>query len=86
MTEALAIELAPMGILVNCIGPGVIESEMTEGMLKDPKQTEALLARAPLKRAGRPEEIASAVVFLCSEEASYTTGATLYIDGGRLAS
>lgn len=86
MTEALAIELAPMGILVNCIGPGVIESEMTEGMLKDPKQAEALLARAPLKRAGKPEEIAAAVVYLSSEESSYTTGATFYIDGGWLAS
>lgn len=84
MTEALAIELAPMGILVNCIGPGVIESEMTEGILKDPKQAEALLARSPLKRAGKPEEIAAAVVYLASEEASYTTGTTLYIDGGWL--
>ncbi len=86
MTEALAIELAPMGILVNCIGPGVIETEMTQNLLKDPKQAEALLARAPLKRAGKPEEIAAGVVFLSSEEASYTTGATLYIDGGWLAS
>lgn len=86
MTEALADELAPMGILVNAIGPGVIESEMTEGMLKDPKQAELLLARAPLKRAGKPEEIAAAVVYLASDEAAYTTGATLYIDGGWTAS
>ena len=85
MTEALADELAPMGILVNAIGPGVIETEMTEGMLKDPKQAEALLSRAPLKRAGKPEEIAAAVVYLASDEASYTTGATLYVDGGWLA-
>lgn len=85
MTEALAIELAPMGILVNCIGPGVIETEMTDAMLKDPKQAEALLARAPLKRAGKPEEIAAAVVYLSSEESSYTTGTTIYIDGGWLA-
>ncbi len=85
MTEALAIELAPMGILVNVIGPGVIETEMTEAMLKDPKQAEILLSRAPLKRAGKPEEIAAAVVYLASDEASYTTGATLYVDGGWLA-
>lgn len=84
-TEALADELAPMGILVNCIGPGVIATEMTEGMLKDPKQAEALLSRVPLKRAGKPEEIASAVVYLASDEASYTTGTTLYVDGGWLA-
>lgn len=85
MTEALADELAPMGILVNCIGPGVIESEMTEGILKDPVQATAMLARAPLKRAGKPEEIAAAVVYLSSDEASYTTGTTLYVDGGWLA-
>lgn len=86
MTEALAVELAPLGILVNCIGPGVIETEMTHDLLKDPKQAEGLLARAPLKRAGKPEEIAAAVVYLASEEAGYTTGATLYVDGGWLAS
>lgn len=85
LTEALADELAPMGILVNAIGPGVIETEMTEGMLKDPTQAAALLSRAPLKRAGKPEEIAAAVVYFASDEASYTTGATLYVDGGWLA-
>lgn len=85
MTEALADELAPMGILVNAIGPGIIESEMTEDILKDPVQATAMLARAPLKRAGKPEEIASAVVYLSSDEASYTTGTTLYVDGGWLA-
>lgn len=85
LTEALADELAPVGILVNAIGPGVIETEMTEAILKDPKQAEALLSRAPLKRAGKPEEVAAAVVFLASEESSYVTGATLYVDGGWLA-
>lgn len=85
MTEALAVELAPMGILVNAIGPGVIETEMTTDMLKDPKQAEALVGRAPLKRAGKPEEIASMVVYFASEESSYTTGTTIYIDGGWLA-
>lgn len=86
LVESMADELAPMGILVNAIGPGVIESEMTQEMLKDPKQAEALLSRAPLKRAGKAEEIAAAVVYFASEEAGYTTGATLYIDGGWLAS
>lgn len=86
LTEAMADELAPMGILVNAIGPGVIESEMTEGMLKDPTQAKTLLSRAPLKRAGKPEEIASAVIYFASDEASYTTGTTLYVDGGWLAS
>lgn len=86
LTEALAAELAPMGILVNCIGPGLIETEMTKGILDNPQQTQAFLTRIPLKRAGKPEEIAAAVVFLASEESSYSTGATLYVDGGWLAS
>lgn len=86
LTEALADELAPMGILVNCIGPGVIETEMTKGVLDNPEQAKTFTARIPLKRAGRPEEIAAAVVFLSSEEASYMTGACVYIDGGWLAS
>ncbi|MBI4065221.1 SDR family oxidoreductase [Candidatus Gottesmanbacteria bacterium] len=86
MTEALADELAPMGILVNCIGPGIIETEMTQNMLKDPTQAQTFLSRVPLKRAGKPEEIAGAVVYLSSNEASYTTGATLYVDGGWLSS
>lgn len=85
LTEALATELAPNGILVNCIGPGVIETEMTQGILDKPDQAEQFLSRVPLKRAGKPEEIASLIVYLASDEASYTTGATFYIDGGWLA-
>jgi NAD(P)-dependent dehydrogenase (short-subunit alcohol dehydrogenase family) len=86
MTEALADELAPMGITVNAIGPGVIETDMTKGIIEDPKQSEGMKARIPMKRFGKPEEIAAAVVYLASDEASYTTGATLYIDGGWTAS
>lgn len=85
MTEALADELAPLGILVNAIGPGVIATEMTQELLKDPTQAAGLLSRAPLKRAGTAEEIAAAVVYFASDESSYTTGATLYVDGGWLA-
>lgn len=80
-TEALAQELGPMGILVNAIAPGAIDTEMTKGT--DIKQFEGRLA---VKRIGKPEEIAAAVVYLASDEASYTTGATLYIDGGWTAS
>jgi len=86
MTEALADELAPLGITVNAIGPGVIETEMTKGITDDPKTAEGMKMRIPMKRFGKPEEIASAVVYLASDEASYTTGATLYIDGGWTAS
>lgn len=85
LTEVMADELAPMGILVNAIGPGVIATEMTEEVLNDPKRAEEMKMRIPMKRFGTPEEIAAAVVYLASDEASYTTGTTLYIDGGWLA-
>ena len=85
MTESMAIELAPLGINVNAIGPGAIDTPMV-GAANIPKEyMDAMLAGVPLKRMGRPEEISSAVVFLASDEASYVTGATLYIDGGWLA-
>ncbi len=82
LTEALAVELGPQGILVNAIGPGGIETEMTKGIT--PEQATAMFSRLPIKRIGKPEEIASAVVYFASEESSYTTGATLYVDGGWL--
>lgn len=82
-TEALATELAPQGILVNAIGPGLIATEMTQGIGEE--EMKAILSRIPLKRIGKAEEIASTIVFLASEEASYLTGATLYVDGGWLA-
>lgn len=85
LTESLACELAPMGILVNCIAPGVIETEMTKSIVDNPEQLRTFLPRIPLNRIGKPEEIASAVVYLSSEEASYITGATLVVDGGWLA-
>ncbi|MDO8451981.1 MAG: 3-oxoacyl-ACP reductase family protein [bacterium] len=85
LTEALAAELGPEGILVNCIGPGFIETEMTADMVNNPDMLKNYLPRIPINRAGKPEEIAAAVVFLASDEASYTTGATLYVDGGWLA-
>lgn len=85
MTEALADELAPMGILVNCIAPGVIDTPMTKGMQSDPKQWQGTIDRIPLQRAGKPEEIAAAVVYLSSDEAAYTTGSTMVVDGGWLS-
>ncbi len=84
MTETLADEWAPMGINVNAIGPGAIDTPMVSGALTK-EATDALLAGVPLKRIGRPEEVSAAVVFLASEEASYVTGATFYVDGGWLA-
>lgn len=85
MSETLAVELAPLGITVNVIGPGAIDTPMV-GAANLPKEVmDAMLAGVPLKRMGRPEEVSAAVVFLASDEASYVTGATLYVDGGWLA-
>ncbi len=84
LTEAMAMELGQYDIRVNAIGPGGIETEMTKGTT--PEQVAGMTARLAIKRLGKPEEIAAAVIYLVSDEASYTTGATLYVDGGWLAS
>jgi NAD(P)-dependent dehydrogenase (short-subunit alcohol dehydrogenase family) len=85
MTEALAVDLAPYGILVNAIAPGGIDTPMANPAGLPKEEINKLMGRALLKRIGRPEEVASAVVFLASDEASYITGTTLYVDGGWLA-
>jgi len=85
LTEALALELSPQGINVNAIGPGVVETDMTKGMLSDEKTKQGLLLRVPKGRVGQPEDIGAAAVFLASDEADYITGATLFVDGGWLA-
>lgn len=85
MTETLAIELAPLGINVNVIGPGVIDTPMVSADQIPKEQMDSMLARLPIKRMGKPEEVAAMVVFLASEEASYITGATFFVDGGWLA-
>ncbi len=83
MTESMAAEWAELGITVNAIGPGVIETPMTQPITEE--LAKEISTRIPLKRIGKPEEISAAVVFLASEEASYVTGATIYVDGGWLA-
>jgi NAD(P)-dependent dehydrogenase (short-subunit alcohol dehydrogenase family) len=85
MTEAMALELAPFGIRVNAISPGVIETPMIDPIKKDPNQEKAVLARVPLRRVGKPEEVSNLVVFLASDASSYMTGADVVIDGGWLA-
>lgn len=85
MTETMAIELAPLGINVNAIGPGAIDTPMVQAAQMPKDAMDAMLGRVPLKRIGRPEEVSAMVVFLASEEASYVTGATFYVDGGWLA-
>lgn len=85
MTEALAVEWAEHGITVNAIAPGAIKTPMLDEAGMDNEQLQGMISAVPLGRVGKPEEIASAVVFLASEEAGYITGAELVIDGGWLA-
>ena len=85
MSETLAIEWAPLGITVNVIAPGAIDTPMVQAAQIPKEAMDAMMARVPLKRIGRPEEVSAAVVFLASDEASYITGATFYVDGGWLA-
>ena len=85
LTEALGAELAKKGIRVNAIAPGLIETDMGKIVLNNPQMRETMLARIPVGRPGRPEDIAAVAAFLASDEADYITGAVLYIDGGWLA-
>lgn len=86
-TKTLAMELGPFGINVNAIAPGFIATEMTDNTARrlgmDVDEFRALNAQAnPVRRIGAPADIAAAAAFLCSDEASYITGQTLYVDGG----
>lgn len=85
MAQAMALELAPHGIRVNNIAPGAIDTPGTHTGNVDPKMLEAMTAMVPLKRQGRAEEIANAVLFLASDESSYMTGSTVVVDGGWVA-
>jgi 3-oxoacyl-[acyl-carrier protein] reductase len=87
LTRTLGLELGPYGVNVNAVAPGFIATEMTDAtaarLKMDVEEFRRLSAEAnPVKRVGQPEDIAAAVAFLCSDEASYITGQTLYVDGG----
>jgi glucose 1-dehydrogenase len=84
LTRDLAIELAPLGITINSIAPGAIETPINKTLLNDPAKLNALLANIPLKRLGKPGDVASVALFLASDESSYITGTTVFVDGGLL--
>lgn len=82
LTKQAALDGARCNIRVNAVLPGLIETEMMAASYADPDKAAQRLARIPMHRSGRPQEIADAVLFLCSEEASYITGVGLSVDGG----
>jgi len=82
LTRNLSIELAPLGININSIAPGAIETPINKNLLNDPAKLSALLENIPLKRLGTPDDVASMAVFLGSEESNYATGTTFFLDGG----
>lgn len=85
MTKAMALELAPYGIRVNAIGPGSVKTSMLSSVVGDAEAMDKIKARTPLGRVAQADEIASVAAFLASDDASYVTGETIYVDGGRLA-
>lgn len=82
LTRGMALDLVSYGIRVNAIGPGPIVTEMTRPRWDNPEALKATNARTPMGRMGQPDELVGGVIYLLSDEASYTTGTTLYIDGG----
>jgi len=82
MTRNLAVELGSLGINVNNIAPGAIETPINSKLLNDSAKLGALLSQIPLRRLGQTADVASVAVFLASDDADYVTGSTYYVDGG----
>ncbi|MBD2328665.1 glucose 1-dehydrogenase [Alkalinema sp. FACHB-956] len=84
LTRNLAVELGSLGITINNVAPGAIETPINTKLLNDPDKLNALLNNIPLARLGQPQDVASLVAFLASSEANYITGSTFVVDGGLL--
>lgn len=85
LTKTAALEYAKQGIRVNCVCPGFIQTPMTTPLMNEPRLMNSIVASEPIGRVGKPEEVAEAVVWLCSDAASFVTGHTMTIDGGIMA-
>ena len=85
LTRGLAVEYAPYNIRVNTVSPGFVETALTERVMRQPAIKKALIDQTPMRRLGEAHEIAKAVLFLASDDASYVTGAELAVDGGMSA-
>jgi NAD(P)-dependent dehydrogenase (short-subunit alcohol dehydrogenase family) len=86
LTKSAALEAAAFGVRVNAVAPGPVETAMLNRLTASAERKAGMLATVPLKRAGTPEEIADAIVFVASEKASFMTGEVLRVNGGRTAS
>ncbi|MFN0197461.1 MAG: SDR family NAD(P)-dependent oxidoreductase [Planctomycetaceae bacterium] len=82
LTKSLAIAWAKEGIRVNAVAPGWIETSLTQPLTADPSRRQAIVDRTPLGRWGQPDDVSGAVLFLCSAQAAFITGAILPVDGG----
>lgn len=82
LMRTIAVELAPYGITVNDVCPGAVDTPIDASVKHDPEKMQTLLSEIPLRRMGRPEEVAQLCVYLASEDAAYVTGASMFIDGG----
>jgi glucose 1-dehydrogenase/3-oxoacyl-[acyl-carrier protein] reductase len=82
LTRNMSAEMTPLGIRVNCVHPGLIETDMTEWVMKSPEILPLVLAQISLGRAGQPREVGQVVAFFASDEASYLTGQSVHVDGG----
>src|SRR4029077_5614995 len=85
LTKSAALEAAPSGVRINMVAPGPLDPLMLNRFTGTDERKAGLIATVPLKRVGRPEEIAQTIVFLSSDKASFITGASFLVDGGKSA-